>query len=86
MLIFAESRKSTMKLRTMRDHLRIIVFGTQTKAGKWFDIILLWAILLSILTVILESVEAINVRYVYELHLIEWFFTILFTLEYIIRI
>jgi voltage-gated potassium channel len=75
-----------MKLRTFRDHLRIIVFGTQTKAGKWFDIILLWAISLSILTVILESIDAIHARYVYELHIIEWFFTILFTLEYFTRI
>lgn len=75
-----------MKLRTFRDHLRIIVFGTQTKAGKWFDIILLWAIILSILTVILESIDEIHAKYVYELHVIEWIFTILFTLEYFTRI
>ncbi|MCB0402652.1 MAG: ion transporter [Flavobacteriales bacterium] len=71
---------------TWKKQLHEIIFEADTTAGKWFDIILLWSILLSIVTVMLESVESISVIHGQELRLIEWFFTILFTVEYIARI
>ena len=40
-----------------------IIFEADTRAGKWFDIILLVAILLSVATVMLESVESIRLVY-----------------------
>lgn len=63
-----------------------IIFGTETPAGRLFDVILLYAIILSVGVVMLESVESIGTRYSKELHFLEWFFTILFTTEYILRI
>ena len=69
-----------------RKKLYIIIFESDTPAGKAFDVILLILILLSILTVVLESVVSINKEYGPLLITLEWFFTICFTIEYILRI
>ncbi len=71
---------------TFKENLFEVVFGTETKAGKLFDIILLWVILLSITTVILESVGSIRITFSNELEIAEWVFTFLFTIEYFLRI
>lgn len=63
-----------------------IIFGTETKAGKLFDIILMITIILSILVVMLDSVASMHDEYGYALLVAEWVFTILFTIEYILRI
>ncbi len=63
-----------------------IIFEADTPAGKLFDIILLWSILISVIAVFLESIEVIRVEYGNLLITIEWFFTILFSIEYILRI
>lgn len=70
----------------LRERLYIIVFGTDTKAGRLFDVILLWFILGSILVVMLESVREIHDLLDWELELIEWVFTIFFTIEYLLRL
>jgi voltage-gated potassium channel len=70
----------------LRSKMFIVIFGTSTKAGKRFDIVLLWAIVLSVLAVMLESVPSIQAKYHTPLLAIEWAFTILFTIEYIARI
>lgn len=72
--------------KTLRQKLHEIVYEADSSTGKVFDILLLVAILLSVLVVMLESVESINLKYGSFLFFIEWFFTILFTFEYIIRI
>ncbi len=72
--------------RKTRQRIYIIIFGSNTKAGKLFDILLLIFILLSVLTVMLDSVPALHREWQYWLLRVEWFFTILFTLEYILRI
>lgn len=64
----------------------VIVFGTDTKEGKRFDVILLWMILFSALTVILESVPEIGGGYHTFFVVLEWVFTVFFSLEYILRI
>lgn len=63
-----------------------MVFGTDTRAGRLFDIVLLWAILLSVLEVMLESVTEIREQYRTLLKVFEWIFTVLFTIEYFVRI
>lgn len=70
----------------MREKLHEIVFGTTTRAGRSFDIILLILILFSVLIVMLESVPAHRINYGEELRRLEWIFTIFFTLEYVLRI
>lgn len=69
-----------------RQKLHEIIFGADTFWGKFFDLVLIWAILISVLVVMLESVNSFNVEYGKIFKILEWFFTILFTLEYIARI
>ena len=69
-----------------RKKLYKIIFKTDTAAGKAFDLILLACILASVLIVLLESVKAIRVQYGREIFLLEWFFTLVFTVEYILRL
>ncbi|MFC2152908.1 ion transporter [Bacteroidota bacterium] len=69
-----------------RKKLYQIIFGTDTKLGRLFDIILLWAILISISVVIFESLKALRSEYSTFFIYTEWFFTMLFTVEYFIRI
>jgi len=73
-------------LKNWRKKLFIIIFRTDTPAGKYFDIVLLWAILLSILVVILESVDTYSKSLDLELKVLEWLFTIIFSIEYLLRI
>lgn len=63
-----------------------IIFESDTKAGKNFDVLLLIAIVASVLIVILESIPGIVGRGKVILSWLEWFFTIVFTIEYIIRL
>lgn len=69
-----------------RKKIYIVVFGSDTRAGKLFDIVLLWSILLSILCVSLESVPSIASEYRAWLLVFEYFFTALFTCEYLVRL
>jgi voltage-gated potassium channel len=63
-----------------------IIFRADTPAAKAFDVILLVAIICSVLVVMLESVSGIGLRFHRILYILEWLFTILFTLEYILRL
>jgi voltage-gated potassium channel len=69
-----------------RKRLHTVIFEADTLGGKVFDIALLTTILLSIVTVCLESVASIDAEYHQPLRIAEWIFTILFTIEYILRI
>lgn len=69
-----------------RARLHNIIYESDTAAGKTFDIILLAAIVISIVVVMLDSIDTINARYGHILYKIEWGFTILFTIEYILRL
>lgn len=69
-----------------KTNLRIIIFGTDTTKGKLFDVCLLIAIVLSILVVMIDSIPSIHAKIGYELLVLEWILTVLFTIEYILRI
>ena len=73
-------------MNELRGKLREIIFGTDTTLGRRFDIILLWFIVISLMVVMLESVESINQSYGFYLVVAEWILTIVFTIEYILRI
>ncbi|HPE18614.1 MAG TPA: ion transporter [Tenuifilaceae bacterium] len=70
----------------VRTKLYQIIFGTSTRAGRLFDIVLLYTILLSLIVVMLESVPSINKDHGNLLRLSEWILTFLFTFEYIVRL
>lgn len=69
-----------------RFRLHEIIFESDTTAGRVFDSLLLAAILLSVLTVVLDSVSDFRSDYGAVLTALEWFFTILFTLEFAARV
>ncbi|MBU46815.1 MAG: ion transporter [Flavobacteriales bacterium] len=69
-----------------KESLREIIFGYRTRAGKIFDITLLALIIISVIGVMLDSDKNIHQRYGDVLLTAEWIFTIIFTIEYILRI
>ena len=69
-----------------KQRLYKIIFETRTRAGRRFDLALLWLITASILVVILDSVPEIHDLAARSLLAVEWFFTIVFTVEYLLRI
>jgi len=69
-----------------RSKVYSIVFESDTRAGRLFDLILLWLIVISILSVFMESVASFREKYLLQIHIVEWIFTILFSLEYAARL
>ncbi len=75
-----------MRRKSLRFRLHEIIFEADTSAGRVFDVLLIISILASVLVVMLDSVRPINNQYGHQLYLLEWFFTILFSIEYILRL
>lgn len=72
--------------QNIRRQIHEIIFEADTPSGKAFDVILLLAIIFSVIVVMLESVEELNKNYETFFFIVEWTLTILFTLEYGLRI
>ena len=70
----------------LRNRTHIIIEGTDTRLGKLFDIVLLIAIAASVAVVMLDSVLYMRLQYGVLFFYAEWFFTILFTIEYALRL
>ncbi len=64
----------------------MVIFESDTKMGLLFDRVLIYAILLSVLVVVLDSVASISKQFHNQLVTLEWMFTILFSIEYIARL
>jgi voltage-gated potassium channel len=79
-------REKDFRLRPWQRKVQEVIYGTDTPAGKAFDIVLLVIILISIIVVMLESVKSLNQNYQLTFYSLEWVVTILFTIEYIFRI
>lgn len=79
-----KNRKS--KYEIFREKIKIILYGTNTILGRMFDLVLLGLILLSVLLIMMETVEGINQKYHQQLIFCEWIITVFFTIEYILRI
>ncbi|MFY0674680.1 MAG: ion transporter [Bacteroidia bacterium] len=71
---------------SFKERIHEVIFEADTPAGKLFDVVLLLAIVASVLIIMLESVKSIDDLYDREFKQLEWSFTILFTLEYVLRI
>lgn len=78
--------KNIRELTPWQKRLHEIIFEADTPSGKAFDIVLLIAIILSVLVVMIESVPEYGEAYKTTFLVIEWSFTILFTIEYALRI
>jgi voltage-gated potassium channel len=71
---------------SLRKQLRVIIFGTHTPAGRLFDILLILLIMVSVALVFLESVQEVSLVYGPWLRNAEWTITVIFSIEYIIRL
>jgi voltage-gated potassium channel len=69
-----------------RRRLHGVIFEAETPAGKAFDVVLIWSIVCSVAAAMLESVSSIRAAYGGVLYGVEWGFTILFTVEYGLRL
>jgi voltage-gated potassium channel len=70
----------------LRERLWRIIFLSDTPAGRAFDVVLLWVIGISVLVVALESVESLRNPYGLAFKIAEWTFTVVFTIEYLLRL
>jgi voltage-gated potassium channel len=77
---------ATPQIAAWRERIRVIIFEADTPAGKAFDVALLVAILVSVIAVMLDSVAPIRAKYGRGLDIAEWAFTILFSIEYALRL
>lgn len=78
--------KNQTSKESLRDRIYTIIFESDTPAGKSFDEALIIAIILSIIVVMLDSVTSIKASHGELLYSLEWGFTILFTIEYFLRL
>lgn len=69
-----------------RERLYVLIFEADTRAGRLFDLLLIGAIVISVAVVVIDSVPAIALQFGAGLDLAEWLFTLLFTLEYLLRL
>ena len=72
--------------KTLKSLLHEIIYEADTPEGKLFDVLLLFLILLSVLVVMLDSIAVFHENYRYLFDIIEWIITLLFSIEYALRI
>lgn len=75
-----------VKRNRLRERIHEVIFEADTPSGKAFDLILMLLIIGSVLTVMLESVEPLYEKHEQVFKVLEWAFTILFTIEYLLRL
>ena len=69
-----------------KQKINIIIYGTNTRAGRLFDLILLLIIVLSVILVMLETIKDFDTKYHNQIVILEWIITFFFSIEYILRI
>lgn len=79
-------KENQYKIKDGRSKLHEIIYEADTPVGKWFDIVLIFLIIFSIILVMLESVESFDHEHHEFLVISEWVITILFSIEYIARL
>ena len=72
--------------KSLKTLLHEIIYEADTPEGKLFDVLLLFLILLSVFVVMLDSISVFHDNYRYLFDIIEWIITILFSIEYTLRI
>ena len=78
--------RSISKYEHLKNRIYTIIYKSDTVTGRLFDLILLGIIVISVIIIMLETVEGFSLKYHSTLIIIEWVITILFTFEYILRI
>ncbi len=75
-----------MNQAELRHALYHVIFGTESRAAKLFDVVLIYLIALSVIVLMLDSIASVAERFGDWLTIAEWGFTIVFTIEYLLRI
>lgn len=75
-----------MSVNKLKSKIHTIIFEADTKSGRVFDILLIALILISVVVVLFDSVSIYNEKYGDLFWSLEWFFTIVFTIEYLLRL
>lgn len=70
----------------LKERLYSTIFGHDTREGKLFDMVLIYTILISVVVVILDSVNALSEQYSDYFRVVEWTLTVFFTIEYGLRV
>jgi len=81
-----QNQKPAGETKPWRTKIYEVIFEADTPSGKLFDVLLIFAILLSVTVVFLESIEELKNDYGQIFYALEWGFTILFSIEYLLRI
>lgn len=81
-----DSASVAINEKSVREKVAHIIFEADTPAGKIFDVVIIACIVLSVLAVVLESLSSVRAHWGDELRSIEWAFTVLFTIEYGVRL
>ncbi|MCF6283854.1 MAG: ion transporter [Candidatus Hydrogenedentes bacterium] len=81
-----EEKEVQSAFQRFLDKTHEIIFEADTPMGKLFDVVLIGLIVLSVITVMLDSVEGYRIRFGTVFYQLEWFFTIIFTIEYTLRL
>jgi voltage-gated potassium channel len=71
---------------SFREKLHEVIFATNTREGQWFDMVVTFIIVLSVCVVVLETVAGMGTAYQSLFYVLEWVFTILFTIEFFLRL
>ncbi|MDH5719949.1 MAG: ion transporter [Spirochaetia bacterium] len=81
-----QKKPSKEQTKSLRFKIHELIFEADTRSGKLFEFFLFFSIIISVIVVSLESVEDFQKEHAEILRGLEWFFTILFTIEYVLRI
>ncbi|OXA91176.1 ion transporter [Flavobacterium hercynium] len=79
-------KRMKSKYEIFREKIKVILYGTDTIMGRMFDLVLLGLILLSVLLVMMDTVQGISQKFHTQLLIFEWIITVFFTIEYILRV
>lgn len=71
---------------TLKQRLYDVIFGTDTRSGQYFDLLLIVAILCSVVVLLIDTVAPVHIRFGSSLAILEWAFTVLFTVEFVARL
>ena len=82
----ASDLRPPVEASRVRHRTYVVIFGHDTRAGRLFDVLLIVSIITSVLVIMLESVASVHAEYGGALRAAEWFFTLLFTVEYVTRL
>lgn len=85
-MIFDDEQLPEVKWTGFRERCRRIIFFADRPSEKLFDVLLIIAIVISVVIVMLETVEGLNAKYGQAFRICEWVFTGMFTIEYGLRL